>query len=172
MGVGRGGALTMNTGKSYPTSNPNNRIMAFKLNGSAILPPAPQPERPVPPPRMELSAERVEDGRRLFDRFCARCHGATAVGDGSIPDMRYLAPVWHENFEAIVLHGMMEKAGMPRFDDVLNAEQVENIHAYIIERAHEDYALRQQSGWWAELKSTATDLMTRVIAWFIRLTTS
>lgn len=172
VGVGRGGALTMNTGKSYPTSNPNNRIMAFKLNGSAALPPAPKPERPVPPPRMEISAERIEDGRRLFDRFCARCHGATAVGDGSIPDMRYLAPVWHENFEAVVLHGMMEKAGMPRFDDVLNAEQVESIHAYIIERAHEDYALRQQSGWWAELKSTATDLMTRVIAWFIRLTTS
>ncbi len=170
--VGRGGALTMNTGKSYPTTNPNNRIMAFKLNATATLPPVSQPKRPVPPPKTGMSEADIEEGRRLFDRFCARCHGAAVVGDGSIPDLRYLEPVWHENFEAVVLKGLMEKAGMPRFDEVLDEKQVKKVHAYVIERAHEDHALRQERGWWAELKNTVTDLGARLLAWLIRITTS
>lgn len=166
--VGRGGVLTSNTGRAYPTFNPNNRIMAFKLGGSAALPPVVRPERPLPPARMDASAEDIRAGRAMFDRFCARCHGANAVGDGSIPDMRYLEPVWHENFEAVVLEGLMEDAGMPRFDDVLDAEDVRRIHAYVIERAHEDYALREESGWWAEVKDAAASAGARLVAWFLR----
>lgn len=169
--VGRGGALTMNTGKSYPTANPNNRIMAFKLDGAQVLPPVVVPDKPAPPPRLGLSEADVEEGRQLFQRFCARCHGADAVGDGSIPDLRYLEPVWHENFEAVVLDGMMEKAGMPRFDDVLDSESTRKVHAYVIKRAHEDYELRQESGWWASLKGWLTDISARITAWVIRLTT-
>ncbi|GAB3285447.1 PQQ-dependent dehydrogenase, methanol/ethanol family [Parahaliea aestuarii] len=166
--VGRGGVLTSNTGRAYPTGNPNNRIMAFKLGGAASLPPFERPERPLPPPRTDASDEEILAGRALFDRFCARCHGANAVGDGSVPDMRYLEPVWHENFEAIVLEGLMEQAGMPRFDDVLDSGDVRNIHAYVIERAHEDLELRQESGWWATLKDAAADAGARVVSWFLR----
>lgn len=170
--VGRGGALTMNTGKSFPTENPNNRIMAFKVGGSAALPPVTVPDRPIPPPSLAMSDADVEEGRQLFQRFCSRCHGAYAVGDGSIPDLRYLEPIWHENFEAVVLKGLMEKAGMPRFDEALDREQVEKIHAYVIERAHEDYALRQESGWFADAKNAVIDVFARFMAWVIRTTTS
>lgn len=167
--VGRGGALTMNTGRSYPTGNPNNRIVAFKLAGNATLPATPAPERPAPPPQPEASAEDLEEGRAAFNRYCARCHGADVYGDGSIPDLRYLAPVWHENFAAVVLEGLMEQAGMPRFDDVLDAAQVQQIHAYVIARAHEDYALRQEQGWVGAVKDYATDIPARVAAWLVRL---
>lgn len=170
--VGRGGALTMNTGKSFPTENPNNRIMAFKVGGSAVLPPVTAPDRPIPPPSLAMSDADVEEGRQLFQRFCSRCHGAYAVGDGSIPDLRYLEPIWHENFEAVVLQGLMEKAGMPRFDEALDREQVEKIHAYVIERAHEDHALRQESGWFADAKNAVIDVFARFMAWVIRTTTS
>jgi len=167
--VGRGGALTMNTGRSFPTGNPNNRIVAFKLGGKATLPATPALERPVPPPQPEATAEDLTEGRAAFNRYCARCHGADVHGDGSIPDLRYLAPVWHENFAAVVLDGLMEQAGMPRFDDVLDAAQVKQVHAYVIARAHEDYALRQEQGWVGAMKDYATDISARVAAWLVRL---
>ena len=62
----------------------------------------------------------------------------------------------------------MEQAGMPRFDDVLDVAQVEQIHAYIIARAHEDYALRQEQGWLGAVKDYATDISARVAAWLVR----
>lgn len=170
--VGRGGALTMNTGKSYPTENTNNRIMAFKLGASTALPGVAKPERPLPPPPTNVSADDIEEGRQLYQRFCSRCHGAYAIGDGSIPDLRYLEAIWHENFEAVVLDGLMEQAGMPRFDEALNAGQVAKIHAYVIKRAHEDHALRQESGWFADLKNAVVDVFARMLAWVIRATTS
>tara|TARA_R100000900_G_scaffold66106_1_gene52811 strand:- start:82631 stop:84799 length:2169 start_codon:yes stop_codon:yes gene_type:complete len=169
--VGRGGALNMAMGKGFPVGNPNNRIMAFKLGGNATLPPMPVVEVPPPPPRMEATDKELQRGRELFNRYCSRCHGADAVGDGSIPDMRRLDPVWHENFEAILLEGLMEKAGMPRFDDVLDKQDVRNIHAWIIERAHEDQALREESGWLASIRQKATDTIARATAWLIRVTT-
>ncbi|MFT5033555.1 MAG: quinohemoprotein ethanol dehydrogenase [Bermanella sp.] len=170
--VGRGGALTMNTGKSYPTTNPNNRIMAFKLSGSASLPPVVVADKPLPPPSLGLSEDEVKEGRDLFQRFCARCHGADALGDGSVPDLRHLEAIWHENFNAVVLDGLMEKAGMPRFDEVLDAEQARKVQAFIIERAHEDHDLRQEQGWFADLKNAVVDVFARFTAWIIRATTS
>jgi hypothetical protein len=65
----------------------------------------------------------------------------------------------------------MEKAGMPRFDDVLDKQDVRNIHAWIIERAHEDQALREEGGWLASIRQKATDTIARATAWLIRVTT-
>jgi len=166
--AGRGGALMMNMGRSYPTGNPNNRLLAFKLGASGSLPATPVPERPLPPPMPDASDEQIAEGRNLFNRFCARCHGADVVGDGSIPDLRYLAPVWHENFSSVVLDGLMEQAGMPRFDDVLDTAQVENIHAYVIARAHEDHALRTDQGWLARARNYLVDSAAQLAAWLVR----
>ena len=166
--AGRGGALMINMGKTYPTGNPNNRLVAFKLGASGALPVTPTVERPSPPPMPEASEDQIAEGRNLFNRFCARCHGADVVGDGSIPDLRYLAPVWHENFAAVVREGLMEQAGMPRFDDVLNAAQVDNVHAYVISRAHEDYALRTEQGWLARARNYLTDKAAQLAAWLVR----
>ena len=158
----------MNMGKTYPTGNPNNRLVAFKLGASGALPVTPTVERPLPPSMPEASEDQIAEGRNLFNRFCARCHGADVVGDGSIPDLRYLAPVWHENFAAVVREGLMEQAGMPRFDDVLDAAQVDNVHAYVISRAHEDYALRTEQGWLARARNYLTDKAAQLAAWLVR----
>jgi quinohemoprotein ethanol dehydrogenase len=71
-----------------------------------------------------------------------------------------------------VLDGLMEKAGMPRFDEVLDAEQARKVQAFIIERAHEDHDLRQEQGWFADLKNAVVDVFARFTAWIIRATTS
>jgi mono/diheme cytochrome c family protein len=155
-------------GRSYPTGNPNNRLLAFRLGASGSLPATPVAERPLPPPMPEASDEQIAEGRNLFNRFCARCHGADVVGDGSIPDLRYLAPVWHENFSSVVLDGLMEQVGMPRFDDVLNGAQVDNIHAYVIARAHEDHTLRTDQGWLARARSYLIDTAAQLAAWLVR----
>jgi len=43
-----------------------------------------------------------------------------------------MPPQTHQNFEAIVLKGAYRHAGMPAFDDVLSAEDVRAVHAFII----------------------------------------
>jgi quinohemoprotein ethanol dehydrogenase len=72
----------------------------------------------------------------LFNDNCAPCHGINAVA-GPLPDLRYLSKEVHQDFENIVLGGTRASAGMPSFRNILNAEQVRTIHAYVIARALE-----------------------------------
>jgi mono/diheme cytochrome c family protein len=44
----------------------------------------------------------------------------------------------HEAFQQIVLEGLLNANGMAAFNDVLNAEDTDRIHAYIKVRAEED----------------------------------
>ncbi|WP_101760455.1 PQQ-dependent dehydrogenase, methanol/ethanol family [Oceanicoccus sp. KOV_DT_Chl] len=152
--VGRGGGLSMILGIEHDVANINGRVVTYKLGGEKKLPAIAKPQPvPEPPAKMPVSEQQLQQGMALYNKYCARCHGVNAVSDGSVPDLRYLPAVWHQNFNQVVLHGMMEKAGMPRFDDVLNDETVEYVHAYLIARAHEQKELREQSGWWVELQS-------------------
>ena len=167
--VGRGGALSMTIGIDHAKAATPGRVMVFKLGGKAQLPPPPPAlSYPEPPPRMDVSEEQIERGRSLYNSFCGRCHGFSVVSDGSIPDLRHLPAVWHENFDKVVRQGMMERAGMPRFDDVLSAEDARLVHAYIIERAHEDQADRNRSDWWRELRSTVYQWLVSGIDWLMR----
>ena len=47
---------------------------------------------------------------------------------------------------------MMEAAGMPRFDDVLDKQSAAAIQAFIIEQAHQDYQYREKPSRWMALK--------------------
>lgn len=165
--VGRGGAASVSTGVEPPGSTTKGRVLAFKLGGEASLPPVPEVEFPAPPSRLEVSDEDLERGHTLYHRFCARCHGINAVGDGSVPDLRRLPAVWHEHFDKVVLDGMMEGAGMPRFDDVLDPEAVRQVHAYIIDRANEDAELRATSGWWISTQRWFYDRVVAVMGWLM-----
>jgi len=50
------------------------------------------------------------------------------------------------------MEGMMEKAGMPRFDDVLKPEDADAIHAYVLHKANQDHGFRSQPAWWLDLQ--------------------
>lgn len=166
--AGRGGALSLMTGVEPPQKPTiNGRILAFKLGAQKSLPPLPEVQYPQPPARLDASEDELKQGYALYSRFCARCHGINAVSDGSIPDLRRLPPVWHEHFNDVVLGGMMERAGMPRFDDVLDEDSARLVHAYILDRANEDAELRAEPDWWVDMKQWFYDQVVGVLGWLM-----
>ncbi|HEB28533.1 MAG TPA: PQQ-dependent dehydrogenase, methanol/ethanol family [Porticoccus sp.] len=166
--VGRGGGISMILGIDYGVPPPNGRVMTFKLDADGRLPSMPEwGDIPEPPEKIVVSEQQLADGQWTYNRYCARCHGTNGVSDGSVPDLRYLPQVWHDNFEKVVLEGMMEKAGMPRFDDVLDKEKVNNIHAYLIERAYEEKEIRESPNWWVQLKTWVYTKFGEVLAWLM-----
>jgi quinohemoprotein ethanol dehydrogenase len=68
------------------------------------------------------------------------CHGVLAIGAGVTPDLRYASADTHASFNDIVLGGTRVHKGMASFADVLNADDANAIHAYVIERARETKA--------------------------------
>jgi mono/diheme cytochrome c family protein len=76
----------------------------------------------------------VEQGRALYNTYCAVCHGGNAVSGGIVPDIRYrldeIDPAW----QSIVFDGALAANGMPAWNEYLTREEVDRIEAYV---AHE-----------------------------------
>jgi len=117
-----------------------NRIVALRLGGGAIPQPAPLPPLPPlsePPARTGTKAD-IAAGRELFGENCAHCH--TNAGRGPAPDLRRSTPATHAAFQQIVRGGALQPRGMPRWDDLLSEQEVDQIHAYLIDLAWQTYA--------------------------------
>jgi quinohemoprotein ethanol dehydrogenase len=121
-------------GGMAPTHRATSRILAFKLGGTARLPPLP-PMPPLNPPTQTASKEVIARGAALYRATCRLCHGLDAVSGGMTPDLRYMSAQTHKDFRDIVLFGKRAKQGMAPFADMYTAEDVDAIHAYVIERA-------------------------------------
>jgi quinohemoprotein ethanol dehydrogenase len=80
--------------------------------------------------RDEALAERED----LYHRWCARCHGVTAISGGAIADLRHSDPDVRAAFVEIVQKGM-PGVGMPGFDKILDEAQIRQIQTYIEDRA-------------------------------------
>jgi len=114
-----------------------NRIIAFKLGGPAVPAPAPRMDTPLEkPPAQTASNESIHAGEIKFVQECSRCH---VLGPSVTPDLRNLSPGLHAAFKDIVLRGAVAPTGMEPFDDVLREQDVENIHAYLIDEAWKAY---------------------------------
>jgi quinohemoprotein ethanol dehydrogenase len=114
------------------------RVLTFALDGSARLPDAPARHRVVPvnDPTFVADAGREEIGGTDYAKNCFFCHGAAAISGGSAPDLRKSsAIVSQDTFKAIVQSGALLSVGMPRFDN-LNDAQLEGIRAYLRAQAH------------------------------------
>ena len=112
------------------------RVFTFRLDGERSMPDvALRPEPTLAPP--PLSGDNLAEGAALYDRHCRRCHGRDVDGgSGAIPDLRYADENTHLSWAAIVLSGARSTRGMPRFDDVLDAEGAEAIRSYVVATAH------------------------------------
>jgi quinohemoprotein ethanol dehydrogenase len=121
-------------GGMAPTHRATSRILAFKLGGTASLPPVP-PLPPLAPPAQTASKEVIAKGAGLYAGTCRLCHGLNVVSGGMTPDLRYMTPETHKQFKQIVLYGARAKQGMAPFADMFNEQDDEAIHAYIIDRA-------------------------------------
>jgi quinohemoprotein ethanol dehydrogenase len=117
-----------------------SRLLVFKLGGTAALPPAPPP-LPAPvlnPPPSTASAQTIEAGHQQFVSHCAMCHDPPAANRSVFPDLRY-SPALNSAaaFEAIVLEGALQSAGMASFKGRLSEDDIQAVRAYLIERANQ-----------------------------------
>lgn len=120
-------------------SNGTNRVLTFKLGGSAHLPVAEKASSPLAPPPAIANSSAVETGRILFQENCFRCHGESAVGGPVLPDLRRSAAIgdpalWGQ----IVLGGALAFNGMAPFATQLSQDEVEKIRSYVIKRAEDE----------------------------------
>ena len=139
--VGYGGVFALQAGlPPKNTGGPiNGRIVTFALDGDLKLPERPRNlEMPKPPAPIEDQAS-IARGEDLYHWECHMCHGAGAVGGGVLADLRYMSAETHEKFNAITLGGLYVDKGMVGFASRLSEQDVEDIHAYLIQRANETY---------------------------------
>ena len=113
------------------------RVLTYKLGGTATLPAvAPVAAKQPPPPPLTGDEKSVARGRDLYNGHCGVCHGVSAVAGSVLPDLRYLSPEKHQIFAGIVA-GAYAAKGMPSFAGTLSPQQVEDVHQYVIKRAHD-----------------------------------
>jgi quinohemoprotein ethanol dehydrogenase len=113
------------------------RLLVFALDATGVaLPPPPEPATLVAPPATQFAREQIERGAVLFSQTCQLCHGQNAIG--GLKDLRYMRPDTHAEFNTIILQGTRADKGMPR-QETMTEEQVNDIHAYVISRAQEDW---------------------------------
>jgi len=120
-----------------------SRLLVFKLEGTARLPPEQPVElRPLEPPAVTGTPEQIAEGGRQYARFCGPCHGDAAHGGGLLPDLRR-SPLLADGkaWLSVVHDGALRTRGMIGFASVLNPEQVEAVRDFIIKRANEDKSL-------------------------------
>ena len=120
------------------------RLLAFRLNGRAKLPPSPPPERVAIPddPGFAPEAQQVARGEAVYAALCLGCHGPQAVAGGSAPDLRASPiPRSAEGFERVVRGGALQPVGMPGFAE-LPPDQVEALRSYLRGRAQAARAQR------------------------------
>ncbi len=119
---------------AYERGN-QGRLLVFKLGGGAVPLPAKLPVLEVasaPPVQNPPVAPKViQQGQGLFFANCVLCH--SNQHRSITPDLRRMQPGTHAVFNDIVLKGLLVPNGMPRWDDRLNSEQVNAIHAYLID---------------------------------------
>lgn len=135
---------------AYKRGN-RGQILAFNLGGGAVpIPPELPSLEPAPPPPAQkpgITADTLERGRALFFGNCVLCH--SNQHRSITPDLRRMRPAIHEAFRSIVLEGALLPNGMPRWDDLLSAADVDAIHAYLIDlqaRTRAEELAKQEAG--------------------------
>jgi quinohemoprotein ethanol dehydrogenase len=111
------------------------RLLVFRLDGGPVpVPPLLGPLKVAPAAPAQapgVTLDTIAQGRALFFTNCAICH--SNQHRSITPDLRRMQPGTHEAFSKILLEGVLQPSGMPRWDDVLKPADVQAIHAYLID---------------------------------------
>ena len=139
--AGWGGVFPMVTGEvSFKSGRTRNlsRMLAFKLDAKASLPPLPPLAEPVfNPPPSTASAAQIHHGEAVYQRFCSGCHGDVAVSGGLLPDLRYSSALAGDQWFKTVRDGAYQSLGMIPFAKEVSQEDAVDIRSYVIFRANE-----------------------------------
>jgi quinohemoprotein ethanol dehydrogenase len=137
--VNAGGAATLPAVRNVPTGRSGARMLAFKLGGTAQLPPIPPPPIIPAPPRPTGGVDQIKAGEAAYLKTCAQCHGENVISRNAIPDLRHMTSETRTQFKDIVFRGTRAQKGMVGFSDVLSEADVEAIDAYVTARAWDDW---------------------------------
>ena len=121
-----------------PRAAGGNRLLVYKLGGTAALPPIPPPVPQVvsAPPNFG-DAATVAHGKELYGQNCSLCHDG-GRGMGGFPDLRYSALLQSDvAFKTVVIDGALTENGMLSFAKTLSAKDAEAIRAYLTTQANE-----------------------------------
>ena len=80
-----------------------------------------------------MTPATIARGQALyFSVGCALCHSNQPRS--ITPDLRRMSEATHAAFLQIVLEGLLQPAGMPRWDDALKPADADAIHAWLIDQ--------------------------------------
>jgi len=146
-GSGGGGWNVWSPGNVAYTRGNANRVLAFRLDGTATpVPPLLPPITPIPrPPESIGNPEDVQAGAILFATNCGHCHAN--LPRAPVPDLRRSALLHDEGaFQGVVRGGVLQARGMPRWDDLLTEADVHRIRAWLIAVAREAFETESRQG--------------------------
>jgi quinohemoprotein ethanol dehydrogenase len=139
--AGYGGSMGMASASDFEKRKmPNGLIVAFKLGGTAQLP----PYTPVPLDKPSPSSERftsaqIATGNKFYFTYCTICHGGPVN-----PDLRRSTLLKDKDaWQKVVIDGVLSQNGMAGFAAYLRPEEAEGIRAYLNQEAR---ALLQAEG--------------------------
>ena len=109
----------------------------FRLDGGLVpIPPLLPPLEVAPPAPAQapgVTPATIARGQALyFSVGCALCHSNQPRS--ITPDLRRMSEATHAAFRQIVLEGLLQPAGMPRWDDALKPADADAIHAWLIDQ--------------------------------------
>ncbi|GBL58042.1 alcohol dehydrogenase [Pseudomonas citronellolis] len=127
-------------------------LMAFKLGGNGKLPESAPLNARIPlPSKQPTSVENTLAGKSLWKlSSCYSCHGAHVatrgrrILNGGIPDLRFAPSEVHDMWLGILFGGRADK-GMPNFAGMINLEQANQIHDWVLYRTWKDYCAQQDA---------------------------
>ena len=145
--AGWGGVFPLAAGEvSFASGRVRNvsRLMVFKLGGKASLP----AEQPVEQLRFTVlpnpaSGATIRKGERLFQSYCAECHGDVVVSGGVLPDLRASSALTNQTWFDIVLRGILQSQGMVSFSKELSHDDAAAIRSYVVYRRNQDSHLTE-----------------------------
>jgi quinohemoprotein ethanol dehydrogenase len=139
-GWGSAYALAVGFGYDSVVGPTVGKVVTFKLGGSAEIPMVEMTPIARQPQGEAFGDETLlAEGAVHYSRNCAVCHGTFARSSGVLPDLRWSAYTGDQEFWYEVVHdGLLQENGMVSFADVLDADQMEAIRAYVLGQAHVD----------------------------------
>ncbi|MAZ86989.1 MAG: PQQ-dependent dehydrogenase, methanol/ethanol family [Cellvibrionaceae bacterium] len=145
--VGFGGGFAAEGGPvAHAWEVPNiSRVLVFKLGGEHQLPELSVAEKTLlKPASVTASLDVVEQGKVVFHRHCAYCHGDGFRTGGINPDLRYSSEAIHAIWDDIVRGGILKGAGMVSFADYVDEDQAEAVRQYVLSEANRLYQQESQ----------------------------
>jgi quinohemoprotein ethanol dehydrogenase len=115
------------------------RLLTFRLDGNAQLPPTPAraPAVPLDAPEFVVDAAKAKAGIEVWAQ-CTLCHGMGAIAGGIAPDLRASpVPLSTEAFAHIVRDGSLVARGMPAFSELSEA-QLQALQHFLRYKARKD----------------------------------